>query len=185
MNEVWVGFIGVIIGALTTPVISYLFESIKYTRAKKEIACIVSAEMHTISLHYDANLIKLNSILKSNTFGETVDYEKLRYKNEGYTAIDIKNIYMLTGDLAQDILRMYLYLRNNDLEISNAINIIFKTQTLSNDTKSNTIRKLITRFEHTSIRCTQLRDQLTIYQRSPSKYKYTLQAWPSKLFKIE
>jgi len=180
-----IGAGAVILGGAITPSVGMFFENAKNNKIKKQIAIFAQAELITLRRHSEANLIKLNSLKEKETIGDKIDFVKLKYFDKGFNMIDPQKIYMLHPQLAQDLLRMMLYTRNNNFEITNAIDLIFNHDRCCDLTKFGLVNKLISRTETTIIKIKELSDQLKVYSKSPSKYKNKSIDWPDDLFKYQ
>jgi len=150
---------------------------------KRDIALFARAELINVKRHQEANVIKLGSILDSSSFGEKIDYDKLKLTDTGLVALDLAKVYILKQELAQDLLRFSLFCRNNELEISN----VFATveSNCSDDEKSKAVQRLKNRLLVTINIANEISLQLKEYSNSPKKYIKNGIAWSDSLFKIK
>lgn len=129
------------------------------------------AELSTLIRHSQANVIKLRSLLRLSIIGDKIDYEKLKYFDEKMMVVDFQKIYFLSDNLAQSLLRMALFKRNNDLEVDSAILFIFDLgDRLSNEQAREVIINLKKRMIITILMAYVIRKQLRIYIQNPVKY---------------
>lgn len=181
-DAVLIGSAIAFVAAILVPLISYIFDIIKSYRSLKELACIARAEHLTLKRHVEANLIKLKSLRESKKTGERVDYLKLKYLQQGLTSLEeLRKIYSIKEKLSQDVSRMLLFSRNNEIEIDAVMGIIFD-KSFGDEQKWSAIENLIARMEFSKNALDRLVKELEKYAKSPIFYKDCPIDWPDSLF---
>lgn len=153
-------------------------------RNRVEIARLVRAEKCTLLRHSALNLVKLKSIIDRKTFGTAIDYKKMYFYRRGFVPVANKGVYDLPSTLAQDITRMDLFASNNDLEIEEAIDVIFRRKKSSDAAKWKAVNRLTERTERTCFYLRKILAQLEEFERSPRKYNLPAIDWPETEFQV-
>lgn len=173
-----------IVAALATPGFSFLLDGIRLINTKKEIAKLIIAEYETLSEHNKANLAKLKKLLGNVSEGARIDFEKLRFFGPEVIVVDFQKIYLLSENLSQAILRMALFKRNNELEISSAIDVWFDSRaSVSDGQKKEIIQRLIDRVDVTEAMSAVIVGRLRVYERDPDTYDDVKVNWDPELWR--
>ena len=171
---------------LLTHIVRHNCEKIRdnrlYIKERKDTAELIEAEMRCVLNHYTKNGIKLQSLLDQGETGKTLDYEKLKYHSGGLYSVKNEGLHRIEKQLVQDILVMNLFVRNNELEIQEAIAAIFVSHPKAKNHKEYQ-EKLKTRMEIAIIQSQELAKNLCNYADSPSKYIPTPLEWDDSWFK--
>lgn len=173
------------LGGWITPYIKRYFSKIENKEKKIEISRLARNEFIAFRKHTELNLEKLTSLVDSNTVGDALDYQKLKYIVSGYRVIKTEDAFLLEDKLAQDVLRMELFTRNTELEIDSAINVIFNLGGISDEIKKSTLSRLIEREKRTVFYLGMIVKNLEIYSINPKKYNEAGVDWDLSDFKYK
>lgn len=177
-----IGVIAFVLGHVTNAVLTSFRDRRQLAQKRIDTSRFARAELVNLTRHIQANLIKLESMLETSDFGAQVDFEKLRYTKSGMVALDLSTMYMLHEALAQDLLTLSLYCRNNEIEIDVAIDSIFGAGHNSDTAKRSAVRKLRSRLQFTKQQSSELAELLQRYAEAPDKYTGDPIEWPATLY---
>ncbi|WP_347369080.1 hypothetical protein [Vibrio vulnificus] len=190
-EQLFIVVTGAIIGLISYAFAQYLNHIFAKQRSKESrrneiiaMAKLAKSELLNLRTHMDNNLEKLVSMLNYKNYGSEIDFQKLKFSESGLIAIKFENLVLLHGTIAQDILTLNLFSRNNEMEIESAINKLFSDVHCSEQTKITAITKLVDRFTLTIDKCNQLESLLTEYQLDPDGYTCNGSVWDKSLFSI-
>ncbi|PSV97697.1 hypothetical protein [Photobacterium lipolyticum] len=187
-NEVYIAAFG-LASYVTGHFVSHLFTSKRNKQEKLQnkitMAKFAKAELLNLKIHMENNLEKLNSMLEAEVFGEEVDFQKLKFTDDGLIALKLENLHVLHGTLSQDLLTMSLYSRNNEFEVASATELLFGTGNNSDKIKVERIEKLIERFEITRDKASKLQEYLDEYRKNPDKYQDKGSIWSRSMFVVK
>jgi hypothetical protein len=152
-SEVFSGLVSGIIASCATIAALYTRDALQNSRDRRLsqsekviLATRAATELLTLTRHNKANVLVIEKMKLARNFGQAVDLEKMRFGEKGLLAIDLSKAAEFPSQLAQDVLRMQIFLRNNELEISAAIRLIFTESNRSDEQKWSLIQKLQDRF---------------------------------------
>jgi hypothetical protein len=175
----------VLVATATTLVTLYVREGLTRNREKLTVeeqktalARRISIEIAALNSHNSANIRVIQKLKAVSTFGQSVDIQKMRFGEKGLLNIDLNKVADLPKYLALDVMRLYLFLRNNDMEILAAETLIFTDGIFTRDDKDALMSKLEQRFAGTRETLEKIERKLEEYAGSPSRYVDKSVTWP-------
>lgn len=182
-EKIVIALIGVV-AFIVAQVALFIFTQLRDSRLRKvdrvDIARLADAELTNIVRHMEANIVNLDNLLEGGSEARAVDFEKLKLSEMGLLALDVSKIYLLEEGLMQDLLRLSLFCRNNDLEVDYYIQELTSDEGTSSDLG---MFQLKFRFEATRSQTVELQSNLRRFILSPQRYTNSPVTWKNELFK--
>jgi len=158
-----------------------------------KVSRLLRIELINLSLHLQANIKSLEGEAKlkkdsgKSENWKLITFERLRYSEHGLMNLEPSDVYMLDERLASDIIWLPLYLRNNELHINRAIDVLFSRQfgllkyktatSRSNKINVDYRKDLIERFKRTIEKSDKLAGYLLNYSLDPQNYVHPGLNW--------
>jgi hypothetical protein len=123
------GAISAVGGALLGAFSKVVQEVIIERRRERKLTTVLCGELLNIKRHYSIVQLELDQITQDARLGEkeisgAVNWEKRKYGTMGLIGKDLYSFGFVLRYSIDDFLQLSLYVRNNDLEISNVIEMI-------------------------------------------------------------
>ncbi|GLO64118.1 hypothetical protein MACH09_46260 [Vibrio sp. MACH09] len=178
-----IGVVAFIIAQILNDLFIRHRKSVEDRKEKLNVASFAKSELINISRHHEANILKLESLIKAQSFDIGTHYEKMKLSDRGLVALELHRLNELPNGLTQDLLRFSLFCRNNEIEIVDSIETLEGNG--NNELKLKRLNELLERFQRTVFVSGEIVKNLDLYQANPKAKVDRQIEWPDEYWKLQ
>lgn len=157
---------GAIIAATVIASTQYLISRMPRRSEQLDLYNTIKADLENLRRHCRATHYNISA---NKDKPEIRMYRKAKYSDVGLLAFDIKRAHLLHINLCTDIFHIFMFLRNNEIEINLIIDLI-QTEKLTDDLRETLRTNLLWRLTRTAEICDEIIMRLEKHASNPLRY---------------